>query len=102
MGIEYEDDKLNEILKLSKENNKMLHAMRRNAWLGGIFKLFIWVAFILAPIWLYMQYVAPVMQGMLQSYQELQGTSAEAKAQFAKMNEYLTQLQNLSPFSRPQ
>ena len=95
MGIEYEGDKLDELLKLTKENNRMLHSMRRSAFFGGIFKVVMWVAFIIIPLWLYMQYVAPMMAGMLETYQELQGTSASAQAQFGQMSEYLKQFQGL-------
>lgn len=96
MGIEYENDKFDELLRLTKENNKMLHAMRRSAWLGGIFKLLMWAAFIIVPVWLYMQYLAPVMQSMLESYQQLQGTSAKAQAQFGELNNYLQKFQQMT------
>lgn len=95
MGIEYEGDKLDEILRLTKENNRMLHAQRRGAFFGGIFRVVTWVAFIIIPLYLYLQYVAPMMQGMLETYQQLQGTSASAQAQFGQMNQYLEQLKSL-------
>ena len=96
MGIEYENDKFDELLRLTKENNKMLHAMRRSAFFGGIFKLLMWAAFIIVPLWLYMQYLAPVMQSMLESYQQLQGTSAKAQAQFGELNTYLQKFQQMT------
>lgn len=95
MGIEYSEDKLDEILRLSRENNKMLHAARRSAFLGGIFKLIMWVVLFIIPLYLYMQYVAPMMANMLETYEQIQGTSASAQAQFGKMNEYLQQFQGL-------
>lgn len=95
VGIEYEQDKLDDILRLTKENNRMLHSMRRNAWLGGILKLVMWLVVIILPFWLYLQYLAPMMQGMLETYQQIQGTSASAQAQFGQMNEYLKQFQSL-------
>jgi uncharacterized oligopeptide transporter (OPT) family protein len=95
VGIEYEGDKLEEILRLTKENNRMLHSMRRNAWLGGIFKLIMWGVLFVIPLWLYLQYLAPMMQSMLQTYQQIQGTSAQAQAQFGQMNQYLEQLKSL-------
>jgi hypothetical protein len=95
VGIEYSDDKLDEILRLTKDNNRVLHSMRRSQWLGGIFKLLMWVAFIIIPLWLYMQYVAPMMMDVLETYQQLQGTSANAQVQFSQMNAYLEQLKGL-------
>ena len=95
MGIEYEGDKMDELLRLTKENNRMLHSMRRNAWLGGIFKLVMWVVLFIVPLWLYLQYVAPMMAGMLETYQQLQGTSAQAQTQFGQMSAYMEQLKSL-------
>ena len=93
MGIEYENDKIDELMRLTKENNKMLHAMRRSAWLGGIFKLLMWAAFIILPFWLYMQYLAPVMQQMLKTYEQVQGTSAAAHAQITGLQEAFQKFQ---------
>ena len=93
MGIEYEGDKLDELLRLTKDNNRMLHAMRRNAWLGGIFKLLLWAAFILVPVWLYMQYLSPIMEQMLKTYQQVQGTSAQAHAQLTGLQEAFQKFQ---------
>ncbi len=73
----------------------MLHSMRRSAWFGGIFKSITWVAFIIIPLWLYLQYVAPMMQSMLETYQQIQGTSAAAQAQFSGFQETLQRFQSL-------
>lgn len=86
---------MNEILRLTKENNKMLHSMRRNAFWGGLFRFVMWIGFIIIPLWLYMQYVAPMMADMLEMYENLQGTSASAQAQFGQMSQYLEQFKSL-------
>ena len=88
---------LEQVLKLSKDNNRMLHAMRRNAFLGGIFKILLWAAFIIVPFWLYMQYLAPVMQSMLNTINQVQGTGAKAQAQFSDLNDALKKLQQQFP-----
>ncbi|OGG59874.1 hypothetical protein A2765_04810 [Candidatus Kaiserbacteria bacterium RIFCSPHIGHO2_01_FULL_56_24] len=97
MGIEYEGDKLEEILRLTKENNRMLHKMRRSAFLGGLFKFIMWAAFIIIPLWLYMQYLAPVMQDMIDTMNKIQGTSASAQAQFGGLNDSLQKLKAQFP-----
>jgi len=97
MGADHESDKLEEIFRLTKENNRMLHAMRRNAFLGGLFKFVMWAAFIIIPLWLYMQYLAPVMQNMMDTVDKIQGTSASAQAQFGGMNESLQKLRAQFP-----
>ncbi len=95
MGIEYDQDKLDELLRLTKDNNRILHAARRSAWLGGIFKLIVWTAFIIVPFWLYVQYLAPVMQQMLKTYEQVQGTSAQAHAQIQGLQEALQKFQSM-------
>jgi len=73
----------------------MLHAQRRSAFIGGIFKVVMWGAFVIIPLWLYMQYVAPMMQQMLETYQQLQGTNAAAQAQFSGFQDALQRFQSL-------
>lgn len=97
MAGDYEGPKLDEILRLTKENNHMLHAMRRNAFLGGLFKLILWAALIILPLWLYMEYLAPVVQSMIETMQTLQGTGASAQAQFGDLNNALQRLQQQFP-----
>ena len=88
---------LEQIFKLTKENNRMLHSMRRNAFLGGLFKLILWSGFIILPIWLYMQYLAPVVNSTLDAMQQVQSTSAEAQAQFGGLTESLEKLRSQFP-----
>ncbi len=89
-----------QILKLTKENNRMLHAMRRNAWIGGFVKLIVWAAFILLPLWLYMQYLAPIMGSMmttLEQLQKMQGAGTQVSAQFSDLNATLQKLRDQVP-----
>ena len=89
-----------QLLKLVKENNRMLHAMRRNAWLSGFFKLLMWAAFIILPLWLYAQYLAPIVGTMTQTMdqlQKMQGQGAQVQAQFGDINGALKKLQAQFP-----
>ena len=88
---------LEQVLKLAKENNRMLHSMRRNAFLGRLFKVMLWAAFIIIPLWLYMQYLAPVVQSMMNTINQMQGTGAKAQAQFSDLNDALKKLQSQFP-----
>ncbi len=97
MGIEYEGDKLEDIARLVRENNRMLHAMRRNAFLGGLLKTIMWIALVIVPLWFYMQYLAPVMQGMLKTMNQIQGTSAGAQAQFGGFGDALKKFESQFP-----
>lgn len=75
----------------------MLHAMRRNAFLGGLVKFIVWTAFVIIPLWLYLQYVAPIMSGMLDTMQQIEGTRAGAQAQMSGLNEALQNLRAQFP-----
>ena len=72
-----------EMYRLVKENNRMLHKMRRNAIWGGVFKLVFWAAILLAPIWFYMTYLDATVQRMLHTIEQIQGTGAKAQAQMS-------------------
>lgn len=90
-----ERTQLEQILRLTKENNQMLRAMRRNAWIAGFFRVVIWIALIVIPYYLYLVYLAPVMEGMMETIGKIQGTSAQAQAQFGSLNDALQKLQQL-------
>lgn len=91
-------DMLNEIFKMTKENNQMLHAMRRNAFIGGIFRYLIWILlFIVAPYILYTMYLAPVIEQMNSTITQIQGTGAKAQAQLGSFQEMWSQLQDKLP-----
>lgn len=83
------NDLLKEILRLTQENNKMLHKMRRGAFLKTVLQMVIYAALLLVPLYLYMQYMAPVVNQMLETVQQIQGTGAKAEAQFGSFQEML-------------
>ena len=86
---------LQEILRLTKENNRMLHAMRRNAFWGGVIKFILYaLVLVVAPLWLYTTYLAPMMEQVLDTYQQIQGTGAKAQAQFGDFQNLLEQFKN--------
>ena len=87
-----------EIYKLVRENNKMLHAMRRNAFWGGIIKFLLYAGlFVALPWWLYMTYLAPVVGSTLQAVNQIQGTGAKAQAQLGSFQKAWQELQSKLP-----
>ena len=58
-GNQTNDQVLREVLALTKDNNKILRSMRRNAVIGGILKTLLWLIAIFAPLYLYYVYIAP-------------------------------------------
>ncbi|MES2134979.1 MAG: hypothetical protein V4449_01915 [Patescibacteria group bacterium] len=88
-----DEQKLSEMYDLTKENNKMLKAMRRDAFVGGIVKFIFWIiVFVVIPYltWLYVQ---PYLQGFLDTYQKVQQTadsvSSSTTADFSQFQEFL-------------
>ena len=90
-----------EMYRLVKENNHMLHKMRRNAFWGGLIKLVIYgVLFLAVPLWLYTTYLAPVLESTMRTMNQIQGTGAKAQAQFGSFQEMLKQLQDKFPLAQ--
>ena len=85
---------LHETYRLSLENNKLLHKMRRNAFWGGIIRMIVYAALLAAPIWFYLSYLAPIVDKMFTEMQQLQGTSVQAQTQFGEIQYAWKQFEN--------
>lgn len=66
-------EKLEEVLKLSKENNRMLQKMRRNAAIGGIIKIVFYAILIGLPVALYYYILGPYIDQLQEVYTGIQG-----------------------------
>ena len=91
--MEVNDQTLTEMVRLTRENNRLLHTMRRNAIWGGILKFAFYIlVLVIAPLWLYAAYLAPIMSEMMDTYQQVQGTGAKVQAQFSDFQDFFKQL----------
>ncbi len=88
---------LDEIYKLTKENNKMLKAMRRDAFVGGVVKFIGWVlVFVVIPyiLWLYIQ---PYLNDALHTYNNVKATTNSVQtttnADFSAIQDFFKQFQ---------
>ena len=88
---------LEEALRLARDNNHMLHAMRRHAFWGGIFKFIFWTAILVAPIWFYMTYLNATVEKMLHTIDQMQGTSAKAQTQLGNFEQMWKDLEAKLP-----
>ena len=52
---------LQENIELAKENRKVLHAIRRNQIFSTVWTVLIWVVALAIPVYLYHQYLEPVV-----------------------------------------
>jgi hypothetical protein len=80
-------DMMKEILRLTQENNKMLHKMRRGAMLKTLFQLVVYALLLIIPAYFYLQYMQPIVEQMMQTVQQIQGTGAQAQAQFSGLQD---------------
>lgn len=91
--ITMDDQMLRETYRLTLENNRMLHKMRRNAFWGSIIHFIVYAALLAAPIWFYLSYLAPVVDRMFNTVQQMQGTGAQASAQFTQLQDMWKQFE---------
>jgi hypothetical protein len=54
-------EQLEEIHALAKDNHRMLRAIRRSQWFSFFTSIVFWLALILVPLYLYQQYVQPII-----------------------------------------
>ena len=99
MDLNPEQGQQREIYRLVRENNKMLHSMRRNAFWGGVIKFLLYAILLVAlPWWLYLTYLAPMVESTMQAVNQIQGTGASVQTQFGDFQDFFKQLQSkLSP-----
>jgi len=60
-----------QILALTKENNQLLKAMRRDALIAGVLKMILWIVLIGASLYFSYQFLAPYL-AMLEGAQSVE------------------------------
>lgn len=76
-----QDRLLRQTYEMALENNRMLHATRRNAFLGSIIKgVFYLLIVVIIPLWAYQTYLAPILQSAQQTLGEVQSANEKAQA----------------------
>ena len=86
-------DLLRRNLELAQDNNRMLHAMRRNARLAAVGHFVYWVAFIALLGASYYFYVAPYVQKFEQAYESFQSNVKKTQSQADQAQQFLGNLQ---------
>jgi len=72
-------------LELSKENNRLLKKMRRNAVIGNILRLIWWAVIIGLPIYLYFTVFQPYLQELATVYKNVQTDVGDITSIFSKI-----------------
>ena len=78
-----------EIKSLSRENHRMLSAIRRNQWFSFIGKVVFWVIIIAFPLYFYQQYLRPIVS----KFEATSGVSAATSSPADSLT--TTEIQNL-------
>src|SRR3990167_8555174 len=55
---------LEENLRIARDNNRMLRAIRRDAWFSLFGKILLWMAVIVVPFYFYAMYFGPLMESV--------------------------------------
>ena|ERR1700690_2277394 len=88
-----DEQSLQEMYRLTKENNRMLHAMRRSAFWGGLLKFILYAVLLVAPIWFYLTYINGTVQNLVQAIDKIEGTGQAAQTQFTGLEASWKQLE---------
>jgi hypothetical protein len=78
-----ERDRLEEIYRLERENNKLLRGMKRRAWWGTIVRILMLMLALGVPLWLYFTYLAPVLEQMSDTMEAITGQRVELQETFS-------------------
>ena len=91
------DQKIEEIYRMVRNNNKMIRSMKRAAFWGTIFKFVIYAFLLGIPVYLYFTIFQPMlaellgtMQQFQQAGQQIQGSGANAMVQLQELQSLLT------------
>ena len=68
-----DEDEIKTILKLVKENNRLLRKIRRGAIIGNILRIIWWAVLIGLPIILYYYFLQPYVGQFMEAYRGFQG-----------------------------
>ncbi len=85
---------LEEIHRLTQDNNRLLRKIHRGAMWGRFFTVIFYAALLLAPIWFYWTYLNGTVQQLLRVYDQAQGTGQQAESQYQSFLDALKQIQS--------
>ncbi|OGG44305.1 hypothetical protein A2841_02260 [Candidatus Kaiserbacteria bacterium RIFCSPHIGHO2_01_FULL_48_10] len=86
-----EEQKLQEMYQMVQDNNRMLRAMRRTAFIGSIVKVVWWVFILLILPYITWLFLQPYLGGALETYQGLQSQGSTVNANLSGLEDLLKQ-----------
>ena len=92
-----DEQKMNELYELTKENHRMLKAIRRDAFVGGIFKFVWWVVILVVIPYFTCLYLQPYLNDVAHTYNSVKTTTNTVQAQtsggFAAIENFFKQFE---------
>lgn len=96
---EQEEPSLQEVYRLTKENNRMLKAMRRDAFIGGILKFVWWILILFViPYVLFVIYLQPYLAQLQSAYEKVNSSADTVSGvanDFSKLKEQIPNWQDI-------
>ena len=81
------EERLEEVYKLAKENNRILRGMRRNTRFGIVFKVVLWIFLLLGSAWGYYEYVQPALNSLLETMNQVQAVGYQIQGAADNLNQ---------------
>lgn len=90
---------LDEVYRLAKDNNRMLRAIRRDAFVGGIVKFVFWIAvFFVLPYILYVIYLQPYLENIQTAYEGFNESASTLNEASDELKNFKNQFPNFGDF----
>lgn len=86
---------LKETYELARDNNKMLHAAKRNAFIAGTFRVVMYAAFIVLPMYFFYTTIVPMLNDTAAKVNSVSAKVQGAQTQVQSMGDTLQQYKNL-------
>ncbi|MDE2078809.1 MAG: hypothetical protein KGI73_00305 [Patescibacteria group bacterium] len=86
-----DEERLDRLERMSLDNNRMLHGMRRRAFLGSLFKLAFWIIILVVLPYYAWLYVQPYVQQAQGTYQSIQTTQQQVASSTNAINGFFSQ-----------
>ena len=93
------EEQTQEMFQMVRDNNKMLHAMRRSHVVGSFFKVIFYVVFVIIPLLYSIKYLAPMLQPFLNTAKQMQGGNSANQIDMSKLADYVKQFEAMLPKS---
>jgi quinol-cytochrome oxidoreductase complex cytochrome b subunit len=92
--MEDSQQRLDRLERMTRDNNRMLHTMRRNAFFGGLLKFIFWVVILVViPYYLWL-YVQPYVQQAQGTYQSVQTTQQQVASSTSALSGFFNQFRS--------